>query len=522
MAESKYAGAALILRLRAYYGLKLFTLLAAFLFQILVAKVLSPESFATYSILLATLIAAERIFSFGLDRTLLRYVPPLTSHSDFVSLRKLLVGTGAVRVVSLFAVLATIFLGAGILQNHLPTSISRETICAYAAWYIGFALTTDAEVLAQSWHVHVQVATIAAFEISARFLCVLYCAWTGSADPNSIITVCAITSVLSLGVLMSVGGRMLYNQNGIERLASESAARYPPIKVATAPMFAVSAYASNLSWLISSPVVIRLLSKNGLPLLAFSAFSFIQGLSVSLQRGLPGQMVLPSLEPLLAKYGSSEQKQRMFAILSLLFKIELVLSLSLIVVTTLMGEELVAFLSHPAYANYFFVLPGLTIALLLQTAYRICETVMSVHLKNRAFLFFWPIALISVFLIYLTVGRWGVWSIIIIPIGEGVFRIVALFAIYRREEIWRAFDVPRSCQLMLSAGLALIIGDQVAIGVIHNWSIDASLTFATFLLWALFLFAIRPLRATEVDALVAVIPKSMSAIARIAISLSRP
>jgi O-antigen/teichoic acid export membrane protein len=522
MAETKYAGAALILRLRAYYGLKLFTLLTAFLFQILVAKVLSPESFATYAILLATLIAAERIFSFGLDRTLLRYVPPLTSHADYVSLRKLLVGTGAVRLVSVLAVLTTTFLASDFLQSHLPTSITPQTIYAYAAWYIGFALTTDAEVLAQSWHAHVQVATIAAFEILARCLGVLCYAWTGLADPDSIITVCAITSVSSLGVSISVGGWMLCNQKGIEKLASDAAARYPGVKVETAPMFAASVYASNLSWLISSPVVIRLLSKNGLPLLAFSAFSFIQGLSVSLQRGLPGQMVVPSLEPLLAKYGSGEHKQRMFAILSLVFKVELVLSLSLIVITTLMGEELVAFLSHPAYATYFFVLPWLTMALLLQTAYRICETVMSIHLKNRAFLLFWPIALLSVFLIYLTVDRWGLWSIIIVPIGEGVLRIVALFAIYRREEIWRAFDLPRSFQLVLSAGLALAIGDQVAKGVVHTWSIDASLTFATFLLWVLFLFAIRPLNATEVDALAAVTPKSMGAITRIAISLSRP
>ena len=53
-------------------------------------KTLPPSGYATYAIFLAILLTMERLLSFGIDRTLLRYVPSLTADGDYQGLAALL------------------------------------------------------------------------------------------------------------------------------------------------------------------------------------------------------------------------------------------------------------------------------------------------------------------------------------------------------------------------------------------------------------------------------------------------
>ena len=63
--------------LHAHAAFRLLSLLLGFGFQIVVVKVLSPEHYVTYAVLLATLTVGERLLSFGIGRTVLRFVPAL-------------------------------------------------------------------------------------------------------------------------------------------------------------------------------------------------------------------------------------------------------------------------------------------------------------------------------------------------------------------------------------------------------------------------------------------------------------
>jgi hypothetical protein len=284
-------------------------------------------------------------------------------------------------------------------------------------------------------------------------------------------------------------------------------------------MFAAAAYASTIGWLISSPSVVRIFAKSGLDLVAFAAFSFVQGLCVSLQRGFPGLLILPSLEPLLVKFGSTSERGKMFAILSLVFKAELILILSIVIVTSLAGGEIISLLSRPAYAVYYYVLPAIMIILLLQTIYRICETVMSIRFQHRAFLALWPLSLLSITTLYFTVGSWGLWSVVGIPIVESAARVSFLFFAYRQTETWRALDPAKSFRIILSAGFILLSAfacRELPIALASN-VVQAIVSFIGFVGLLLIL---RPLRKIEVDYISGALPASLSIVRRIALHFS--
>jgi hypothetical protein len=505
--------------LRNYYAHKFSNLFLAFFFQIFVAKTLKPEHYATYAIFLAILIASERLFSFGVDRTMLRFVPSLTSHGDFAGLRWLAIRLGSIRIGSLVTVLLAIYVGSSLIRDMLPMPVSTLTLIAFGAWFASYALLADADALAQSWVAHTDTASLGTFEIVARnviIIALFFCDFemTGS----TIIEVSALTSSVAA---TAIARRFLGFGDRIRELGMDGKhSKYPLVDVRQAPMFAAAAYASTMGWLISSPAVVRIFAKSGLDLIAFAAFSFIQGLCVSVQRGFPGMLILPSLEPILVRFGSGAERSKMFSVLSLIFKVELILILSIITVTSIAGSEIISLLSRPAYAPYYYVLPVMMLILLLQTIYRICETVMSVGFQHRAFLALWPLSLFSITALYFTVEIWGLWSIIGIPIVESSLRVGFLLFAYRRTEIWRALDPLRSLYLILTAALVILSVFAYRLYLSNTGSswLEAIAGLAVFV-GALFI--LRPLRKPEVEYVSSALPISFPIARRIVACLSR-
>ena len=285
-------------------------------------------------------------------------------------------------------------------------------------------------------------------------------------------------------------------------------------------MFAIAAYASTLSYLISSPGVIRLVAKTGLDVIAFAAFSFVQGFSVSLQRALPGILILPSLEPVAAQMVDS--KDRVLAGLSLLFKIELICVLALIIVASIDGANIVRLLSRREYSSYYYILPILLVAVALSTIYRVLEIIGSMSLKFRIFLMLWPLSIASVLALYFAVERWGLVSVLLIPIGELAVRVAILMFAFRGHGVFSALDPPRSFLILASAVLVLS-GALLLIELHGQWRINTSfLAVVVVSIFIVLTFIARPLRILEGEILWNAFPNSWKIGRDIARRLSRP
>ena len=99
------------------------------------------------------------------------------------------------------------------------------------------------------------------------------------------------------------------------RSAAADHRRYGPdanqqTNLSQATSFAAANYASTIGWLVSSPATVRIIAASGLNVLALAAFSFAQGLYISLQRALPGLLILPSLEPIIMAQASERPTAR--------------------------------------------------------------------------------------------------------------------------------------------------------------------------------------------------------------------
>lgn len=500
--------------LQIHYSFKFTNLVLGFAFQILVVKTLSPNDYATYAFFLALLLTMERVFSLGIDRTLLRYVPAYSADGNFASLRILLRKAAIARVASIAVAVSLVYLmavygGGGVLPDESPLALY-----SFCIWYIGYAVMTDLEMLAQSWVLHATTAVAGTLDVLARsasVLCLVVLEYKISGV--TIIVISAITTSLASVFVLA---RMVWLRSQISHLVIERDKEPSHPAVRGAPVFALSVYASNLGWLMTSPSVIRILAKGGLDVVAFSAFSFAQALCVSIQRSFPGPMVLPSLEPIFARFATSPNL--MSELVAMIFKFELICFASFSIVTVLAGEQLIAIISRPEYGQYYYLFPAIMFVLLLQTIYRVGELVASLQLTHVVFLFLWPVSILGTASLYFTVEKWGVVAILLIPVLESLVRIAIVMHYNRHSVGWRAIDPVRSLQVCLSASVVIVIALLVRKAFPE---FQIALAMGSLLVFFGSLFVARPFRKEELQCLALAVPSSPRALTRSIARLAR-
>lgn len=440
--------------LRGHALFRFITLLFGFGFQVFVVKILVPEDYATYAVLVATLLVGERLLSFGLDRTVYRFVPGLILGNDRSGLWFLATRLGLLRLAGLLG-FALIVTSTGALQLITPGHLSATATLAFGCWFLAYALYKDADAITQGLIAHHWAARVAASEAFLRLgaLSLLYLV-SRVPGVETVVIVYAITSSGAAACLL-----YLIRRAARRRQNRSYNSITPPIAAATVrrevPGFAAAAYASTLSYLISSPGVIRLVATTGLGVNALAAFSFVQSVSTSLASALPGQLILPSLESVGAKLAASGSGERILPGFSLLFKIELTFILSIIIATTIAGPDLIRILSRPAYGPYYYILPILMVGVSLQTIYRMLEILGSVNLKYRIFLALWPLSVGAMVVLYFAVGRWGLISVLAVPLIEIAARVGTVAWVLRRYGIRKVLDPVRSLRLIGSALIVL-------------------------------------------------------------------
>lgn len=485
-------------------------LVLGFAFQVMVVKLLAPEEYATYAILLATLLVGERLLSFGTDRTVLRHVPALLLRRDRAGIRSLAKKLGLVRVAGLAIFIVALTFGAALHVPITPGELGTSTTILFGAWFVGYTLQKEADAVAQSMIIHHWAALVACCEVLLRFsiLVLLYVAHR-PIDVMTLVSVYALTSSLATAGLLFSIWRTARSAHGLDRVTVASPVDGIASDHRNVKAFASAAYASTLSYLISSPGVIRLVARAGLGVYELAAFSFVQGFATSLASALPGQLILPSLESVAAKMADSGRRERVFPTLSLLFKVELTLVLSIIIAATLAGASLITILSRGAYAPFYFILPVLMVGVCCQTVYRLIEILGSMHLKYHVFLTMWPLSIAAMVALYFAVGRWGLISVLVIPIVEISTRLAILSFAFRHHGIGKVLDPARSLRLVAAA--AMILSGALYLLGNYGGALDSGRLIVAAGAVAVFLLTtplLRPISGVEYETLAGFLPRS--------------
>ena len=232
---------------------------------------------------------------------------------------------------------------------------------------------------------------------------------------------------------------------------------------------------------------------------------------------------MPSLEPVAAQMTERGRGDKIFAVLSLLFKTELTCVLAIIIATVGAGAEIIAMLSRPAYAPYYYILPILMVGLILSTIYRMLEILGSMNMTYKIFLRMWPLSVAAVAALYFTVGNWGVVSVLAVPIAEIGMRVALLAFAFRRQGVWKALDPARSLRLIASAVIVLSCS-SLALGRYGASFEGAGLLTAAGGIVAFLsaILIIRPLSALECDTVSQILPASWTFPRYLARVLARP
>ncbi len=293
----RYSQGSMKRALHIYITFKVANLLLTFVFQVTLVKLLSPIDFATYALLLAALMTGERILSFGIDRTILRFVPALMRDNDLMGVRQLISWTMLVRAAALVTFVVGGLLGAQNFNSILPIRLGPDALLAFGVWFIAFTLSADLDAFAQSCLAHSSSALSAILEVVGRTAALFgLLRLRPPLTVQDIIAVCAVTSSCSV-IFMVYQLRTLIKPLLITTTAG-SWYRHTAFDPRQGSFFALANFSSTMSYLISSPPVIRIVASGGLDVIALAAFSFSQGLYLSLQRAFPGLLILPTLEPI--------------------------------------------------------------------------------------------------------------------------------------------------------------------------------------------------------------------------------
>src|ERR1035437_9396553 len=102
MQERYYSYRTINHALQRHVVVRIINLFLGFAFQIMAVKILEPAEFAAYAVLLAFLMTAQVFTTFGVDRIILRFIPPFPWRHKFNSLWRLIRNFATLRFTAIF------------------------------------------------------------------------------------------------------------------------------------------------------------------------------------------------------------------------------------------------------------------------------------------------------------------------------------------------------------------------------------------------------------------------------------
>jgi glycosyltransferase involved in cell wall biosynthesis len=182
-------------------------------------------------------------------------------------------------------------------------------------------------------------------------------------------------------------------------------------------------YSGTLSWLALSPAVIRLLASRVLPTEAFAGFSFVQGLTVSLQRYAPSFILSPLIEPA-ATAGAVRTGRTgpMLRVLSLMVTADALVIGAAVLGASVAGAPLILALTHGRYGGAAVFLPWLLALIVVNASHRAVEAAAvaadapEALSRSLGFSLAWLAAAGALTLSF------GVWPLLLCPFGDAATR----------------------------------------------------------------------------------------------------
>ncbi|MET1756158.1 hypothetical protein ABVV53_11935 [Novosphingobium sp. RD2P27] len=458
-------------------------------FQVLIVRSLSVGEYARWALVFALAALMQTAVSFGIPRLIPKYI----------SQAGLKLSWGAARTLAwqllLFRLLATscligvtfgVLVATGYVQD-----VDRVFVAVSAVFILVGLVLMDADAMAQALSLQRASRLFTVAEAGGRLALVgLAAAATNDLTATQVLLISSGTyGLCALALLRSVF-------SVLSSPATVDEAR--PLDFTEMRQTAFAGYASSMAWFASSPAVVRVIASHFLTVATFAGFAFAQTLVLSFQRYTPGALIFPFVEPnAMRHYNQTGDQQRLWRILSLMVKVDLITIGAAIIGASISGQEVLDYISGGKHGGFAFAIPLLLVYIMASSVYRGFETVAlslgvsSVLLRNSALSIAWLL------LALLFADQYGLAALLAFPICDALSRLLLVYRSMIKRELKPLIDGPINMTVALLVALFSIGGVQLreALSLEQGWSIP--LAVCVDLLFGLALLFVRPFRKDE-------------------------
>ncbi len=434
-------------RLITFISGRIISVVLLVLFNVLLVRLMATTEYGLYAVLISLASIANTLGSLGAQRFLPKYMSLARSPENAATVRGM-----ALAFISLRFVIVLVSAGLCLLISNLWLSkditVNPSAFIPFIFLSVISSLYADAEVVSQSLNQQ-RISRVVAiseplFRTTAVAVLVLFhIALSGV----GVVWIMIATQGLAWVTLAANAWVTLRQKVKSVTQAGGKPPRHEIIGIVS------SGYVSGLTALGASPPFIRLVAANFLSASEFAALSFVQTITLSLQRYSPGFLLFPFLEPAIMGWQTSQKEEgqaKAGAALSLIAKVDAFIITFGILALAPLATEILQLLAGDRIAPRPLILLLSMAAIIGGTVVRCSEVAASFVSAYKAIFLSSGLSFLFVSILVFGGPYLGIAAILAFPIVDSLTRSFAMEAAAKSRGFVAVIDWSR---ILLCFGL---------------------------------------------------------------------
>jgi O-antigen/teichoic acid export membrane protein len=445
--------------------------------MLLLARALPKADYAVVITLEAIVTLTGMAASFGINQTLLRYIPELRVENNGLALYRL-IRNAIISRAWVFG-LSIICLGAAgpwlAEWLHFSKRLSLLPLFLTAGWtsLMWFLVAQVMESL--MWQKTSQYTIAATAALRLTLLGISYS--RGEADLARVVWIEVICHSLTL-ILLLLG--TWYNQHQDPHRLSGSLTWFQDNKKRIS-RYALHGYGFSLSSLLYGSHSNRAISARFLSPQAMGDYGFADSLTNLARRFLPSALLIGFIRPLyFARYTETNQLHDLERMANLIFRINLIFLSGAALVLLFFGKPVLNMLTSNKYGDTVYLAVAMLSVLALESLrlqyVLLCQTIE----ENGILIYSNLILSLSLILSLPLFPAIGAWSIVLANLLGNILSIIYIHIKFSPRNITFKLDTPPLLRTLL--GLLLAIGAGYQIQTMSNWILAGIVSLIVFLI----------------------------------------
>lgn len=429
---------------------RLISVVLLILFNVIIVRSMTAAEYGLFAVIVALASIANTLGSLGAQRFLPKYVSLARQAENAALIRGMLVKFFAVRffiviIAAFFCLFVSIFWLENDIQIEASVFLPFVLLCVISSIY------ADAEVASQSLNQQRFSRVVSISEPLLRTaIVIIFILSQRSLTGNGLIIIMICTQ--GFAWLLLVGNTLSALRGKIRSMGQST---HAPSRQEVLGIIA-SGYVSGLTALGASPPFIRLIAANLLSASEFAALSFVQTITLSLQRYSPGFLLFPFVEPAIMGWQTADKSERFVkagAALSLIAKIDaFIITFGILALCPIGGDVLRLLAGDKIEPRALILLLSLA-AIIGGTVVRSSEVAASFVTAYKSIFLSSGLSVVFVSILIFGGPYMGLAMVLAFPIVDSLARSFVMVTAAKRHGFTTVIDWPR---VLLCFGLIAV------------------------------------------------------------------